>query len=372
MNIDRTYPAGELDKIVLLDNDIEDYGSTYLVWSDDMFSTTISPTCHDRNCVFDINDQLSRRAGAKELLLVSSGTVLDRRQVTITPLERAQHIESYVGPKTVQVDLDEPAMITAVPLDQYGNVLAEGAEIAINERSTRGSSQVELVYTKSLIGHKIVRAQDASDIIYIAAKTKDGFSKEQIVQSVTGLPAAIELRTIEYIPYADNRQISSFGTSTIKDTEGNVVPDGSMIYLSVDGIQGDSKYRAFTVDGKAKFFVPNPDRKTNWTLQASTSTGILSNSLAISYESNLTKIPVRLNKEEQQIVIGPLVGYLGQYVPDGTKVSMVLQQNDTLIESLHFSEDGFVKVSIRDFAFSGMVWVTINSCGIEHQEEFEI
>lgn len=373
MNLDRAYPAGELKEIVLIESNPVVYPSTYLVWSDDLFSTIIHPSCDDGKCSFLINDRLSRRAGVKELSLVSLGITIDRRQITISPLGIAKHVESYVGPKTVQVDLDEPAMITAVAIDRYGNALADGTEISITERSARGISTEAKILTECIVGHKLINRPQTTEVVYIAAKTTAGFSKEQVVQGVTGLPAAIELSVQELIPYADNRQISSFETSSIKDLQGNTIPDGSMIYLHVDGIQGVSKYSAFTVDGKAKFSVPNPDRKSSWTLHALTSTGATSNQLEVSYESNLTNIPLQLNTEEQQLIVGPLTGYLGQYIADGTEVRVALRQDERLIEKVHYVEDGFIQVSVGDYLFSkGILSIAVSSCGIVHQQNFEI
>jgi len=154
-----------------------------------------------------------------------------------------------------------------------------------------------------------------------------------------------KIESLNLHPYADNRHYSRIRTTKILDRYDNQVPDGTLITFNVkDQSKVVGSYKAMTIDGIANVYIKNPGETAKWKIQAHIDNRSFSNTISLKYKQNLKSIAHNYDSFTNTLTVGPLNSVLGQYIPDGTVVSLSIDELTVTKECL----DGFAIFPLLD------------------------
>ncbi len=260
-------------------------------------------------------------AGKASLRLMGFSGVSKAVNLEILPQKAVDPMEVYTGPKTIWNNRKQSSMIVSVPRDSMDNVVAIGTILDQQFKYPEGTQFSHKAPTKHLIAAtEFVSFKHAGDI-FIGSSGTGTHAAEQKVEVVPSWPANLKIEMVDHVPYADNRHFASIRTNPLVDDIGNQIPDGTLVQFNIFTQEGSySMYRAYTIDGVASTRIKNPSYSTLWELNATVGNVISSNTLKLFFDSPLKRIKYSFDKNKNQLKVGPLVSYLGQFIADGTVV----------------------------------------------------
>ncbi|HEX5690957.1 MAG TPA: hypothetical protein VFX76_13180, partial [Roseiflexaceae bacterium] len=153
---------------------------------------------------------------------------------------------------------------------------------------------------------------------------------------------------------ADGRQLITLRTDVIRDRFGNPMLDGTLVTFTAD-IPGSEPrlIPAYTIDGKAEAQLQAPDSPGEVTVRA-TLYGVESQALSLRFAPGPAvgafEVVAQVNARDGFVTLqaGPLLGALGQFVPDGTPVRFRLTNPDGTASTVHGeAEKGRAAIELR-------------------------
>lgn len=268
-----------------------------------------------------ISPAINTKTGLASIYFTSDTFRTERVYVEILPGPSASAIPIYTGPKSIWIDGIQRSMIAAIPIDTFGNALADQTKVRFNSRTINSKTLRANEKSKHMIApYTFYSDKKAND--YLVGVSGDGFqAMEQTVSSVPFLPRTLLLDLVQHIPYADDRQFTSLRTRPIRDRAGNVLPDGTLIEFYIHSDKGTiSKYKSFTIDGVASVSIKNPSYETVWEIKASLAASYFSNTIKLFYGKAIKDLRYSFDSSSKILTVGPLISYLGQLVSNETQV----------------------------------------------------
>lgn len=263
----------------------------------------------------------NQTAGIVNTSLVYQEEIIGEEKYFIKPLDAINKMQSFNGPKDLFAGDDDASMNVSIPHDEYDNPLLPPANVNFS-KSFEGQIQSEEQKTiEHLVAYQITNSKQTKGKYLIGSKSSDGFSQEQELIIGAAMPQQFNIELISFHPFADARQFIAFKTTILKDQYDNIIADGTLINFVIeeDGfIVG--VYQAFTIGGVAVVYIENPSKELSWTVYASLHDQIRSNKVLLSFSKNVNDFDLSWDAEKQTLSIGPVIGILGQLVPDGTEV----------------------------------------------------
>ena len=174
-------------------------------------------------------------------------------------------------------------------------------------------------------------------------------SKEYDVNIVPAIPTNFTITAKRNHNYADGNQITSFITSIIKDSLGNIVSDGTYVSFFIrTKKQAILKTSGATVLGIATGKMIHPDQEAHWTVKAYVEGISESNLIEIKYTQVITDFDILFSKDNRTITVGPLTSFMNQMIPDGLFVNLIIHNSkkETGVISKS-SKDGFVIFKLK-------------------------
>lgn len=301
---------------------------------------------------FDLSRMRFEERGDVEFIVTAEATVLDRHKLKIMPLAGDSLIESYLGPKTIMVGGKEKTMLTNVTTDKYGNAISDGSLVNYSVRYPTEQAYTIGINTDHLVSFVQLWSKDVTGKIIIGANNNGASIREQEVRVTPGFPQKFTIELIEWFPYADSRQTVWLRSSVIKDDHDNVVADGTMVsYLVMDGLDVINEYKSFTVGGISNVFIENPKIESRWEVLAKTDDQNKSNVIALDFQSNIENVAFDYNRRAHSISVGPITSELGQFINDGTEVSLTIKKGEDEIRLENEALDGFCEFKLRGKKF---------------------
>lgn len=288
---------------------------------------------------FSIPAEENNRACKVWLKLVYKSQVITRDYFNILPQVASDKITSYNGPKTLFAQDDDVSMNISIPHDRYGNPLIPNSVVNYSSSFNGRSSQQEKALVDHLLAYKLTSSKAKKGKMLIGASSYEGYSREQELIIGPVMPTDYQIEIIKYYPFADSRQFIHLRSDILKDKLGNIVADGTLIYFAVFE-KGEliGSYQAFTISGVANVFIENPAKASIWKVQSIVWGSAKSNILNLEFKKNVKTFKLSYDSSSQRILIGPVFGNLGQLVPDGSKASIRIQ--DQQLESEVYLESG--------------------------------
>jgi hypothetical protein len=297
-----------------------------------------------------INDAILKQSGVISYELVHNKSTYDSGSFMVNPLDPMGLLETYAGPKTIISGGVEEAMMIAVPVDTFGNVVEETViQFGLVTPLMRSTSKNPIY---KLTAYQRYKSNKTTGKWYIGAETGQSNSLEEHIYVTPASPQDFKIEVIQNTPFADGRTISMISTSSLKDEYDNTVSDGTVVhfYMMEEG-KIISAYQAQTIGGKARLYFEHPDRAMNVSVQSNVTDIASSNILSLSFESILKDFKATYNKDSKLVRVGPLRGVLGQYLPDGFRVDFHVAGSEYDKWIYKQSENGFCELILTDQIF---------------------
>ena len=311
----------------------------------DRFTTRVESMVINNN-TSEYNFQTTS-SGLVKIYLNYKGITLDQAYVLVNPLEATGKMESSNGPKSLVVNDDVSSMLVAIPRDKYGNPMRNGAPVTFTKQYAGNNITTTTRPVKNLVAFEITNSLAQTGIIKLGANSGQAYLTEQEIEVQAAMPSRVEIRTTNYNNNADGRELIQIETNTIKDDLGNVVENGTSInFIVKDGDRFVGSYSSFTVNGRAKVQIQNPSKACTWSITAELYGSVTSNALELKFLNQLNKFDYTINKNEGIITVGPVSTIHGQLAPDGTTITLHLNQNTKTRKLTKEVEDGYVQFNI--------------------------
>ena len=277
--------------------------------------------------------------------LLCNEKLIDKEKFMIKPLNAINKMESFNGPKSLFANDANGSMNVSIPHDKYGNPMMSPSKV---KYQTSYNGQIEKSEEKDishLLSYQINSSKKQEGKYLIGSSVNEGFSQEQELIIGASMPVDFTIKLIDHYPYADSRQLMHLKTSVLKDKWGNVVADGTIVLFNIME-EGEmiGSYQSITIGGIANVYIENPSVAVRWKITAGLYDQLTSNEIEVNFNKNVADFPVEWNNKTNSLIIGPVVGILGQLAPNGTEVK--ISAIDSELEDFIFLEDGKVNYKI--------------------------
>ncbi len=271
----------------------------------------------------------------------------------ITPGEPVGPLPVFLGPRTIEVGTDQIAMIVGVPIDEFGNPTAEGTTLDALVTRPDGEQETLTAETDKLLGYLEIDSRTRAGRTTVSA-IADGVANgpARIFDEVasTALPFQVEL--LDPLPVADGRSLFRVRTSTLIDRFGNVLPDGTSGTLEIGGVTDRRRLSSQTIDGRLIFVIEAPALPGTAEMQAFASASE-SDIFTVDFPSAIDQASaeVVIDGPFTRVLVGPVVGPDGAFVPDGTEIRAVAD-GEVFIEYLEQGRAELVFSSLEEIELS--------------------
>jgi len=308
-------------------------------------------------------------AGRLAIRAVYNGRALCEKDVIVIPDKTAEPMSTYLGAKSIIANGRDWAMITAIPIDKYGNLVADNTIVDFEFLRADNKRQFSLLGTSHGIAWQKIIAHTVAGKTFVGVSVDSISSREKELLEVADFPQDFHIYPVYSSPYADGRQIFRIKTDVLKDRYGNISSEGTLVTFRCTDVTGAKReFSSYTIGGIAELVLQNPVTKGEIQIIASVFGGGFSNLLKVNFLDNLTNFPVWIDSTKMILKIGPLVGKLNQYLPNGTKVQLSIDYGQLLMSDVN---DGYTSFDIRNLS-SGTHLFIINVSGSYIYKEFKI
>lgn len=273
-------------------------------------------------------------AGAVRLFASVCGAESSRR-LQIRPGEAVAPLDVLVGPRRITADGEGVATAVTLPIDRLGNPVAAGTEVHYELRRADGGRQSASIATDRLVGVLRVEAGRMAGRTTVAATAGSARGAVADLVEEPGPPVEGFELLIEAAPAdgAAERQ-PAVRIEDLRDRSGNRVADGTLVTVVMEGPGLDgARVQGLLVGGAARLPLQAPERAGTFVLQAFVD-GVASRptEYVVAPATDRPAIPLRLVADpalgELRITVGPVLGELGGYAPDGTVATIEVATPD--------------------------------------------
>lgn len=300
----------------------------------------------------------TRFAGTVHLRASSAGVVTNA-ELELTPGPAVDPILPLVGPRAIVAGGEQWTMVVATPRDALDNPVAEQSvvtfqaqhPVARTETPTAGLETIT-TQTQHLLTWTRIYSHNYAGTLRIAVNADFGHSPERVVLITPGVPLPFQLLTDKVSAPADGRQLVQISSSQITDRFGNILPDGTSVLLLATMTDQDRRsLPAITIDGRIYTTIQAPSQPGTMRLQGWIA-GVGSEPLTIVFTPGPAVQPIRVATQKTaagiQVIAGPLLGELGQFIPDGTVVTFHINAPDGQAEVATAASDyGYAQILLR-------------------------
>lgn len=274
----------------------------------------------------DLPPAVTQQAG---IITVSASDTQAR--LTVDPVDVAEVVAPLVGPRTIVADGRDTTLAVILPVDRYGNQVADGTTVDIEweqpvrsgtpNNTTAVTLETENGMTYSLIpsgeiaGPTTVRATattSAGQLVNAAAVRID---------EVPGRVESIELVAVDEDGSADGRSLVEVETDILFDAFDNQLMDGTLGQFVFDGPAGQGVVPGTVQNGVVRIEIVAPD-KPGTLVGFVEIQGERSNEVQIEFASAIASFDARIEQVGADAVlrIDSVLDPEGAFVADGTEV----------------------------------------------------
>ncbi|WP_321285748.1 hypothetical protein [uncultured Sunxiuqinia sp.] len=330
-------------------------------------STVVTPTQKGKTIRYSLPALICKKTGTINWQLLSRQTQLLKGTFKILPKVNAvAEPECYFGPRQIQAGNRDYSMLVVVPTDLLDNPLPEGTPVTIKHQFLQANFSDELEI-KNAIAWKNFYTRTTTGTIFVSANCMGKSSKELISEIYPENASDFNIFYSRHHQFADGNEVTTFTTSAIRDTYGNLISDGTLVSFIIQKPDGAKlQVGGLTVNGQAKAQIIHPDHPTSWQIKAYVTGLAESNELNIQYKSILADFKISYSKEKQLLTVGPLTSFMNQLIPDGVRVKLALKNDSVLVDQLaENTKNGYARFLIqKDFYQQANYDITIDALGI--------
>lgn len=276
--------------------------------------------------LYVLPNKFSEKAGICDWKLVHNKGIYSEGILNIKPkLNSTNHLETYLGPRNINAVDSDFSMLVVVPTDCYDNPLPIGVSIDLKHQFDNSISY-DSAETENLIAWKKIYATHKSGKILTSTSYKTTYSAEMTTTVYPGTAVDFEIGYERNHKYADGNQIINFETSIIKDQFNNIVSDGTMVTFLIEDANGKLlNTMGNTIMGIANAKMLHPEEENHWSVKAYITGAATSNLLSIDFEAAVKDYDVHFSKDNRTVTIGPIIGFLDQWIPDGINIQLYVE-----------------------------------------------
>lgn len=372
-------------------------------------TTALEQTLNNGAATFTLEPALTQTAGHMGLL-AQVDAVSATGAIVIEPGLPIEPILTLVGPRSLTADGEHWAMLVAIPQDQYANPVADTTPVIVRilhpartldysvlratccapsdlpNRAVRsmnyantanGDLETLTATTEHLLAWMRIYTRTKAGRMIMAANAGSAHSPERMVLAVPGVPMPFTLAADPLHLTADGQQLLTVRTGPLVDRFDNQLMDGVNVTFLVEDANGATRsLPAQIINGQATVKVQAPVDAGPITVRAFV-LDTESSPLSLTFTDGLAvesfPVTVTVNAESLAIRAGPLLGQLGQYIPDGSSVTFHLmaidnQHKDALLTVTAQSDMGFATGYIRRYGLAPGRYKVMATVGVGRGE----
>lgn len=279
----------------------------------------------DGRATVTVPAELAATAGLVTVV-AAAGDELATAQMVIEAGPIVEPVVPLLGARSIVADAADHAMVVVIAEDAYGNPQPDGSLIEISLARENGERLGQTSETRGGVAWAWLPAGTDAGQTLVGARSGAVTGPAAHLQEVPGAPVAVELSADRLVAPADGRGLVVVETDELVDGNGNRLLDGTAVTFTTVGPAGQSVASTPTVGGRATTVIQAPEMAGDVVVRAAVG-GLESSPLSIRFEAlpglHSTSIPVEAigGPESLAVVVGPVVGQEGAYVPDGARVS---------------------------------------------------
>lgn len=286
----------------------------------------------DGVATFALPPEITRGTGTLTLVADAGGQV-GTGTVTVLSGPAVGPLLPVVGARSIVADAADRSMVVAIPVDEWGNTIAEGSPVTVVHRDPSGLTSTADTTVAHLLGWLELSSGTVAGRgqVWLQAGPKDAVTGQQVsLDEVAGPPLPFTLSAVDPSQPArlgaDGQNLVVLRTSVLADRYGNVQPDGTLVTIEWNGPRGRSRASAVTISGVAEMSVQAPALAGTLTVTAISRGTTTAAGLDLVFPAVVTDVPVDTRVDERGLVVtvGPVNRTGGTYVPDGTTATVTL------------------------------------------------
>lgn len=286
----------------------------------------------DGVATFALPPEITRGTGTLTLIADSGGQI-GTGSVTVLPGPAVGPLLPVVGARSVVADGTDRSMVVAIPVDEWGNAIADGSAVTVVHRDPTGLTSTADATMAHLLGWLELPSGTVAGRgqVWLQAGPNGAVTGQQVsLDEVAGPPLPFTVTAVDPTQPgrlgADGQNLLELRTSVLTDRFGNVQPDGTLVTVEWRGPAGPARASAVTISGVAELSVQAPTLAGTVTVTASARGTATAAPLEVVYPAVVTDVPVDSRVDERGLVVtvGPVNRTGGTYVPDGTAATVVL------------------------------------------------
>jgi hypothetical protein len=272
---------------------------------------------------FPLSSSFTQQAGVATLIVTTPGYA-GSAEMMIEAGPPVEPVTPLVGARSIIADGDHWSMTVVVPFDQYNNPIAD--RTLVNIQALHPGDRLEQITKEMdhLVGWARVYSGTEAGRTTIAVEVEGVPGPEGTLLEVPGPPIPFDLTANPHTLPADGRVLTTIRTSKLVDRFGNELLDGSQVTFMLEDEDGTMRLLpAYIIDGTAETSLQAPLEPSSVNVSASVF-GVSSLPVQVVFTDATRDFAVQARVDSEEGVInllaGPVLGNLGQYVPDGTPV----------------------------------------------------
>lgn len=318
-------------------------------------------------------EAITRKSGSVIVRLFAGNRLINTSAFVIkADSENVRAVESYCGPKHLVADRGDYSMIVSTALDRYGNPIRQEDTIRVVYQQQNQVEEYDLSM-RPLFGYRRLNAGRKTGYGTVVAMRDSVSGKSFRLDFYHVDPLDFSVKTERQHQYADGDQVVALVTSPIRGISGDPIGNGTMVRFIIRDSKGKrSHLQGYTVDGVARAIRYAPEEAVTWQVEAVVPGYASSkNTEVVTFLPSVTGFSVRT--EGESVLIGPVKGYLGQWVKKGMRAEISIV-GDTFNKKIYkVLEKGRATVSWSQMHLPvGRYVAKVTISGITEQTEFEI
>ena len=266
---------------------------------------------------------------------------------------------------------------------EYHWKLVSNSKVLLSDKFYLGSRIGNLSKIETYFGPRSIRAggqllygEEKSGRMLVTAALDGVPSKEltSIVSPSNSTDFKIGFERVH--DFADGNQVIRFMTSPITDRFGNTVNDGTLVNFIVKNKRGELlKSTGTTLAGIATANRLHPNEEEEWEVNAYITGEAKSNGLQLNFKSAIKDFEVKLSKNNRKIIVGPILGFMGQLVPEGLVIELKIYNiNGDFIEAEQtHSRSGMGSFELeKGFYPRGDYQITVECAGVKKEMRLKL
>ncbi|MDO5969078.1 hypothetical protein Q4Q35_04590 [Flavivirga aquimarina] len=307
----------------------------------------IEPSIENKTLNYKIPENIANRSGLVNWKLLADDNTLSGK-FYINPKQAANTMETYIGPPSIEAGGLDYTMLVVIPTDIYGNALKDSTEVEVKHQFL-SSEYRNMVRMHNLIAYKNLYSETKTGRMLVSSETLGKNSKEYVIDVQPAIPTNFNISFKQNHNYADGNQITTLLSSIIRDKNGNIVSDGTLVdFFITNSDKNILRTSAPTINGIAMAKTVHPDYEDIWNIKAYIEGMAESDIITINFEQIIKGYDVVFSNNNRTITVGPLQSFMGQMIPDGLQIKLHIYKDDTKIDMiLKESFEGFTTFKLN-------------------------